>query len=43
MTALFELFKVHFETVKVGSYLWHSLHSTFHGNQNYLVSTQQHE
>jgi len=43
MTALFEPFTVHFETVKVGSYLRHSVHSTFHGNQSYLVSTQQHE
>lgn len=29
MTALFESFTVHFETAKVGSYLWHSVHSTF--------------
>jgi hypothetical protein len=43
MTALFELFTVHFERVNVGSYLLHSVHSTFHGNQSYLVSTQQHE
>jgi hypothetical protein len=43
MTALFELYTVHFETVMVGSYLRHSVHSTFHGNKSYPVSTQQHE